>query len=356
MPTRRHPAVREWGGEDAAGLRALAEGSASALLVRGVPDARVREHVRAYALVRAGGEATGAAAVRALAARDAGGIAPEALFALGDELARGVEVRPGASGTLDVLFHPAGGVASFPAHPDEVQPWEAYANDPQWGRRMRALVPALREAARARLPEYMVPSAFVVLEAFPLTPNGKVDRGRCPRPSTPARAGRTWRRARRSRSVLAGIWAEVLGVERVGVDDELLRPGRPLAAGHAAWSRASARCSGSSCRCGRCSRRRRWRSWPARVEALRPRGAAGAAAGGAGASATGPLPLSFAQERLWFLDQLEPGSAAYNIPAALRLDGRAGRGGAGARAGRDRPAPRGAAHHLRARWTARRCR
>ncbi|MFL5540253.1 MAG: non-ribosomal peptide synthetase, partial [Longimicrobiaceae bacterium] len=145
-------AVREWSGEDADGLRALAEGSVSALLVRGVPDARVREHVRAYERVSAGGEAADAAAVRVLSAEDAGGIAPEALFALADELARGIEVRPGASGTLDVLFHPAGGVAHFPAAVDAERPWESYANDPQWGRRMRALVPALREAARARLP------------------------------------------------------------------------------------------------------------------------------------------------------------------------------------------------------------
>ncbi|HEX9935824.1 MAG TPA: amino acid adenylation domain-containing protein, partial [Longimicrobium sp.] len=156
------PAVREWGGEDTAGLRALAEGSASALLVRGVPDARVREHVRAYELVRAGGEASNAAAVRSLAAEYAGGIAPEALFALGEEMGRAVEVRPGAAGMLDVLFHPAGVVAPFPVAVDAERPWESYANDPQWGRRMRALVPALREAARARLPEFMVPSAFVV--------------------------------------------------------------------------------------------------------------------------------------------------------------------------------------------------
>ncbi|HVG43852.1 MAG TPA: AMP-binding protein, partial [Longimicrobium sp.] len=212
-------AVREWGGEDADGLRALAGGSASALLVRGVPDTRVREHVRAYELVSAGSEAADAAAVRALAAEDAGGIAPEALFALADEMGRGIEVRPGASGTLDVLFHPAGGVSSFPAYQDEVQPWEVYANDPQWGRRMRALVPALREAARARLPEYMLPSAFVVLEAFPVTANGKVDRGALPAPDTPGSRGTYVAPRTPAEERMAGIWAEVLGVERVGGED-----------------------------------------------------------------------------------------------------------------------------------------
>jgi amino acid adenylation domain-containing protein len=212
-------AVREWSGEDADGLGALAEGSASALLVRGVPDARVREHVRAYELVSAGGEAADTAAVRALAAEDAGGIAPEALFALAGELARGVEVRPGASGTLDVLFHPAGEVARFPAAVDAERPWETYANDPQWGRRMRALVPALREAARARLPEYMVPSAFVVLEALPVTANGKVDRGALPAPDTPGSRGTYVAPRTPAEERMAAIWAEVLGLERVGAED-----------------------------------------------------------------------------------------------------------------------------------------
>ncbi|HVG43851.1 MAG TPA: amino acid adenylation domain-containing protein, partial [Longimicrobium sp.] len=212
-------AVREWGGEDADGLWALAEGSASALLVRGVPDARVREHVRAYERVAADGEAASAAAVRALAAGDAGGIAPEALFALSQETGRAVEVRPGAAGTLDVLFHPAADVAHFPVEVDAERPWESYANDPQWGRRMRALVPALREAARARLPEYMVPSAFVVLEALPVTANGKVDRGALPAPDTPGSRGTYVAPRTPAEERMAGIWAEVLGVERVGGED-----------------------------------------------------------------------------------------------------------------------------------------
>ena len=313
-------------GRTRTGLRALAEGSASALLVRGVPDARVREHVRAYELVLAGGDATDAAAVRALAARDAGGIAPEALFALADELARGIEVRPGASGTLDVLFHPAAGVAHFPAAVDAERPWESYANDPQWGRRMRALVPALREAARARLPEYMVPSAFVVLESFPVTANGKVDRGALPAPDTPGSRGGTYVAPRTpAEERMAGIWAEVLGVERVGAEDhffdlgghsllatqlvsrvrEAFRTELPLRAVFEAPTLAEL---------------------ARRVEALRAE-----TPGDAGAPPLvpvprdgSPLPLSFAQQRLWFIDQLEPGSTAYHMPSALRLRGRAG--------------------------------
>ncbi|HEU4561225.1 MAG TPA: amino acid adenylation domain-containing protein, partial [Longimicrobium sp.] len=316
------PVVHQWDGEDAAGLRARIEGSASALLVRGVPDARVREHVRAYELVSVGGEATDAAAVRALASGDAGGIAPEALFALAGELARGIEVRPGAAGALDVLFHPAAEVARFPAPVDAERPWESYANDPQWGRRMRALVPALREAARARLPEFMVPGAFVVLEAFPVTANGKVDRGALPAPDTVGSRGAYVAPRTPAEERMAGIWAEVLGVERVGGEDnffdlgghsllatqlvsrvrEAFRTELPLRAVFEAPTLAEL---------------------AGRVEALRAE-----APGDAGAPPLlpvprdgSPLPLSFAQQRLWFIEQLEPGSTAYHMPSALRLRG-----------------------------------
>ncbi|MBW3656898.1 MAG: methyltransferase, partial [Gemmatimonadetes bacterium] len=319
--------VHEWGGEGADGLRALAEGSASALLVRGVPDARVREHVRAYELVSAGGEAADAAAVRALAAREAGGIAPEALFALAGELARGIEVRPGASGTLDVLFHPAGGVSSFPAHQDKVQPWEVYANDPQWGRRIRALVPAVREAARARLPEYMVPGAFVVLEAFPVTPNGKVDRGALPAPDTPGSRGTYVAPRTPAEERMAAIWAEVLGVERVGADDHFFDLGGHSLLATQLVSRVR-KAFGTELPLRAVFEAPTLARLARRVEALRAE-----TPGDAGAPPLvpvprdgSPLPLSFAQQRLWFIDQLEPGSTTYNIPSALRLRGALARG------------------------------
>ncbi|WP_420128652.1 amino acid adenylation domain-containing protein, partial [Longimicrobium sp.] len=316
------PVVREWGGEDAAGLRVLAEGSTSALLVRGVPDARVREHARAYELVSAGGDAGSAAVLRAHAAEAAGGIAPEALFALGEEMGRAVEVRPGAPGTLDVLFHPAGGVARFPAEVDGERPWETYANDPQWGRRMRALVPALREAARARLPEYMVPSAFVVLESFPVTPNGKVDRGALPAPDTGSAAGTYVAPRTPAEERMAGIWAEVLGVERVGAEDHFFDLG-----GHSLLATQLVSRVREAFRTELPLRvvfeAPTLAELVSRLDALRAETGGDAAAPPLVAVPRdgSPLPLSFAQERLWFIDRLEPGSATYNLPAALRLTG-----------------------------------
>jgi len=83
------------------------------------------------------------------------------------------------------------------------------------------LVGELRALLRARLPEYMVPTALVVLEAFPRTPNGKIDRAALPVPerSRPAQRAEVAPRTR-TEEILAGIWAEVLGLERVGVEDD----------------------------------------------------------------------------------------------------------------------------------------
>ncbi len=191
----------------------------------------------------------------------------------------------------------------------------------------------------------MVPAAFVTLAALPLTANGKVDRRALPAPERTVErrplAPRT-----PAEEMLAGIWAELLGLDGWG-RGRLLRPGRPFAAGHAG-DVAAARGLRRRAAAARALRGPRLADLAARVEAVRRAARLACAPPLVPVPREAPLPLSFAQQRLWFIDQLEPGSPLYNIPVALRLRA-ARRRRAGARPGRDRAPPRGAAHRLRPR-------
>ncbi|HSL84609.1 MAG TPA: amino acid adenylation domain-containing protein, partial [Thermoanaerobaculia bacterium] len=177
-----------------------------------------------------------------------------------------------------------------------------------------------RELAR-QLPEPLVPSALVVLEALPLTPNGKVDRRALPAPE--------WRGAEAGfvaprtpvEEVVAGIWSEVLGLDRVGVTEGFFALGGHSLLATRVLSRVVS-AFGIELPLVALFEEPTVAGLAARVEA---------ALGGETAAAlpplvpvprTGePLPLSFAQQRLWFLGRLEPESALYNLPVALRLLG-----------------------------------
>ncbi|HEX7240755.1 MAG TPA: condensation domain-containing protein, partial [Longimicrobiaceae bacterium] len=289
------------------------------LLVRGVADARVREHVHAWELISRAAAAT-AGGVRARSAAEASGMEPEALFALGEEVGRAVEVRPGAAGVLDVLFHPAGGLARFPAEAGEERPWEAYANDPQWGRRIRALVPELRASVRARLPEHMLPSAFVVLESFPVTPNGKVDRQALPAPDLTVSEGVYVAPRTPSEGRMAAIWAEVLGTERVGAEDNFFEMGGHSLLATQVASRVR-EAFGVELPLRAVFEAPTVSGLSGRVDVLLRAGGPAQAPPIVPVPRDRPLPLSFGQQRLWFLDSLEPGSTAYGMPMALRLRG-----------------------------------
>ncbi|MFC6935655.1 amino acid adenylation domain-containing protein [Actinomadura yumaensis] len=173
-------------------------------------------------------------------------------------------------------------------------------------------------AARA-LPEYMVPTAVVPLDAMPLNPNGKLDRAALPAPDfSAAVTDRAPRDAREE--ALCGIFADVLGVERVGIDDDFFALGGDSLKATRVVSRARAALDVEL---------------PVRALFEAPNVAALAAlvagdGGDAGAARPAlvpaerpdPLPVSYAQRRLWFLNDLEGPSATYNIPIPLRLTGR----------------------------------
>ncbi|HST62463.1 MAG TPA: amino acid adenylation domain-containing protein, partial [Longimicrobium sp.] len=178
---------------------------------------------------------------------------------------------------------------------------------------------ALREHLRESLPEYMVPAAFVVLEQLPLTPNGKLDVKSLPAPEYTAAEEQSAAPGTQVEEVLAGIWSEVLRLERVGVHDSFFDLG-----GHSLLAtRVVSRIRGVF---GVELPLRALFEGPTvaelagRVEEMRRAGLP-VLPPVVPVQRTGVLPLSFAQERLWFLDRLEPGSTAFNIPVARRLGG-----------------------------------
>ncbi|HEX9935694.1 MAG TPA: amino acid adenylation domain-containing protein, partial [Longimicrobium sp.] len=180
-----------------------------------------------------------------------------------------------------------------------------------------AAVDALKAHLAERVPGYMVPEAYVWMEAYPLTPNRKVDRKTLPAPEGDAYVAREYEApVGETEIALAGVWAQVLRVERVGRWDNFFELGghsllavrvisrvrealgveaaigdlfvRPVLADFARGMETAAR---------------------AELPAIEPveRGR--------------DLPLSFAQQRLWFIDQMGGAGAAYNIPTHQRLQG-----------------------------------
>lgn len=108
-----------------------------------------------------------------------------------------------------------------------IKPWTDYTNNPLHGKLVQKLVPQVRSFIQQKLPDYMVPQAFVVLNALPLTPNGKVDRRALPTPDTATRNLSTGFVLARTpiEAQLLQIWSEVLGVERIGVKDNFFELG-----------------------------------------------------------------------------------------------------------------------------------
>ena len=173
---------------------------------------------------------------------------------------------------------------------------------------------------KQRLPDYMVPAEIVILDKMPLTPSGKVDRKALPEPQNYASLAADDAPRSPVQEIIAGVFAEILKRERVGLEDDFFKLGGHSLLATQVMSRVRDVLDVEL-------------ALRIIFESPTVAGLAEAveAARGAGQPVHSPirpvsresnLPLSYAQQRLWFIHQLEPGSAAYNIPCAVRLRGR----------------------------------
>jgi amino acid adenylation domain-containing protein len=181
-------------------------------------------------------------------------------------------------------------------------------------------VEELRRSLRERLPDYMVPAAFVTLDALPLTPNGKVDRKGLPAPEWQSAADGSVAPRTPVEEVLAGIWADLLGHERVGATGHFFDLGGHSLLATQVMSRLRST-FGVEMPLRDLFEAPVLADLAVRVEAARRTDAVPPAPPLVPVPREGSLPLSFAQQRLWFIHQLEPGSPLYNMAVALRVEG-----------------------------------
>jgi amino acid adenylation domain-containing protein len=261
------------------------------------------------------------------------GADPERLWDLGESSGYAVTLGwsdSGPDGRYDVVFTPrpaAGeprGIVVTPltqtATGHRARDLRSCGTNPLRAKTLSRLVPGLRQHIDQHLPEYMMPSAFVLLDSLPLTSNGKVDRRALPQPdSLRPELSNAYEAPRTAvEEALCGIWSALLGVERIGIRDGFFELGghsllatqimsrireqlgcelpirdlfdNPTVAGLAGVVQRASVAALKSEPIGKCPRE-------------------------------GDLPLSFAQQRLWFLEQLNPGSTGYNSTITLRLRG-----------------------------------
>ena len=210
----------------------LLENSPEMLIVSHVPNARIWSDIKAIEQLASPACPPTVGELRASILQE--GIQPENWYALASEMPYQVQTTwlgDGADGCYDVVFLRQGtdmmtdmivDSATTSRQNNGLKPWSAYANQPYTGTKNNQLVPQLRRFLQEKLPNYMIPAAFVLLEALPLTPNGKVDRRALPAPDQKSRAlldvelvpPRT-----PTDTILLNIWTDILGLNEVGILD-----------------------------------------------------------------------------------------------------------------------------------------
>ena len=300
------------------------------LCLRNVPNMRLWQELRTLSwLAQDHGAATVGELREMLDAQDEKGIDPEEIWDNGEQMEYAVKIQWSqeyGAGYYDALFVKEEACRESTEHnllpwsgrkTGQDKTWQAYANNPLQAKMLRTLIPGLRSSLLAFLPEYMLPAFFVPLMQFPLTSNGKIDRRALPQPQG------TKKEANRNEAlqetpieeILRAIWCDVLGLKYIGINDDFFKSG-----GHSLL--ATQLISRIRMALHVDLQLRNLFEHPTISELARHVEAMQRTSQGISmppilpVSREQPLPLSFAQQRLWFLDQLKPKNASYNMPIA----------------------------------------
>jgi amino acid adenylation domain-containing protein len=283
--------------------------------VRGIRDARTAWAVEAVRLIDGEASDVSNAVQMKELCTEVSGEDPNAVMQWAAHL--GVEYcwrGFGKDGIYEAIFNPHWQRREIRTEPPR-QSYRKLGNSPARNMAEGGLGQVLRDNLRSKLPEYMVPAAVMVLEAWPLTPNGKLDRKALPAPEMASTAA--WRVPRTPQEeILCSLFAEVLGLEKAGLDDHFFDLG-----GHSLM--ATRLVSRIRTILGVELAIRTLFEFPT-VGELGPRLRESVEEGRSPLAAEKrpeKLPLSHAQQRLWFINRLEGTSAEYNMTFALRLKG-----------------------------------
>jgi amino acid adenylation domain-containing protein len=305
----------------------LSEQNHETLWIKRVPNARVLPAVKSVTVLRqAPADATVEDLANDLTTIEAG-IKAEDVWQLIESTPYSLEVRWSEwpeNNCFDLVFtHAATERQAVPPGPGSIADgdWRRFANNPLGATLTGNIEPRLRKYLEERLPSYMIPATYISLPAMPLTPNGKIDRLELARLEVSSTlAAETFVAPRtQTEATIAAIWAEVLELNQVGIHSDFfdlgghsLRATRVISRLHKTFGvelplRALFEASTVA-------------QLAERIDALS--GTARPSQIALVSRETKTFSPSFAQQRLWFIHQLDPASASYNIPATARLTGR----------------------------------
>jgi pristinamycin I synthase 3 and 4 len=294
-----------------------------ALAVHNIPDARLEPHV-AIGKKLNNWSGTVEELRRELQTQNCKGIEVAELSEMANEAGYALEVRWSRDlGCLDAVFRSrdlidgeAYPVVKFPGEEGPALPLHSYATDPLHNRMMDGLPSELRNRLAAQLPEYMLPSAYVRLPMLPKTTHGKLDRKALPVPLWSAASREYEPPKTKTEKLLASIWSDLLQMDRIGrLDDFFAIGGHSLMA-----ARAVPRIRenlGVHIDADDLFKTPVLADLAQKLETATP-------------AISNPIvrrqqsqtpPLSFAQQRLWFIAQMDGGSQAYHVPLAWQLHG-----------------------------------